>query len=307
MNNNMKEKNYLSIVTVLNHDSHNIDSFLETIISFCKDKFTDYQFVFIDNNASIALVEQVVNKFYNAGCNAILITLSNEVHKDQAVLVGIDASVGDFVFEFEDTDINCTSDHLWSMYQTCISGKDIVLLKSSNPSGFVVNCFYKLLAKYSNKNSVIYKSHVHLVSRRAINYINNTKKVIHYRKYAYCNSGLNYGYIEYPLINLNKQNQFNFAQIGYATDLLLMFTNLGKRIPLLFSLFFASISIFATVYTVCTYLTANVISGWTTIMLLLSISFTGIFICLSIVIKYLSILLINKSDEESLIASKKKI
>jgi hypothetical protein len=302
-----KEQNYLSIVAVLNQDTNNAEAFLTTIKGFCEQKFNNFEFILVDNNAPKEVVNNLVSNLTNTGLQANLITLPYELNKEQAVLTGVDAAIGDYVFEFEDTDLDYTVDDLWQMYQTCQSGHDIVLLKPDYKTGFLEQKFYKLLAKHSNKNSILYQSRIHLISRRAINRVNNINKVVHYRKYAYCNSGLDYAFIEYNSTQQQKHGKPNWNKVDYATDLLLIFTNLGKRISILFSLLFAIISVLAIAYTIFAYATVNVVYGWTTMMLLLSISFTGVFACFGIVIKYLNLILSNQQQDETLIASKRRI
>jgi hypothetical protein len=302
-----KEQNYLSIVVVINHDAKDIDQFFLILQRFCEQNFNSYEFVIVDNNALRETIDKIINKLIDMGLYANLIGLPYEFNKEQAVLAGVDAAVGDYVFEFEDTTVDYIADDLWRMYQTCKSGNDIVLLRPNYQTRFLEREFYRMLVKYSNKESVLYQSRVHLISRRAINRANSCNKVIYYRKYAYCNLGLNYTFIMYESSRRQKSSELTWGKIDYATDLLLVFTNLGKRISIVLSLVFMLTSIIAIIYTIFAYALLNVIHGWTTIMLLLSISFTGVFICFGIVIKYLNLLLANQQKDDGVNTTKRRI
>ena len=265
-----KEKNYLSIVAVLNKDSNveKLNNFLMLITTYCQNNFNSFEFVFVDNNAPRKVVKELLDKLHNVSYNANLITLPYEQNKELAVLSGVDSSIGDYVFEFEDVEVDYTVVDLHNIYESCLSGNDIVFLKPIGNSSFMERKFYNLMTKYSNKNSVLYKSRVHLISRRGINRVNSINKVIHYRKYAYCNSGLEYKFIDYNS-SIKITSGLSLEKIEHAVDLLLIFTSIGKRISLIFSMIFALISVVSIAYTIVAYFTLNVIHGWTTMMLLL--------------------------------------
>lgn len=50
------------------------------------------------------------------------------------------------------------------------------------------------------------------------------------------------------------------------------------------------VSVFMVLYSVVVYLTANPVVGWTTTILFLSVAFFGLFGILTIIIKYLQLL-----------------
>jgi dolichol-phosphate mannosyltransferase len=304
-----KESNYVSVVAVINENStqENLTKFINMVVEYCQETFDNFELIFVDNNSNIKVTGQIFEQLNNKPYNASLVTLPYQQNKEQAVMVGVEATVGDYIFEFEDIDVDYVKENLHAMYEKCLAGNDIVFLKPLGKSRLLANKFYKLLARYSNKNSAeLFKSRVNLISRRGINRVASINKIIYYRKYAYCNAGLQYEYVDYFSTSKNVEG-LSLAKIDHATDLLIIFTSLGKRISLLFSTLFALISIFSLVYTIIAYFTLNVVYGWTTVMLLLSTSFAGIFICFTIVIKYLSILLQTSHIDESMIASKRKI
>ncbi|TNF69105.1 MAG: hypothetical protein EP298_05150 [Gammaproteobacteria bacterium] len=304
-----KEKNYISIILLLTKESRHIETWLQYMLDFSKIYFEHYEFVFVDNNASKALVDSLRALLHNQPITANLVNLPYEVNKEQAMLAGIDASIGDFIYEFEDSMVDYPKDSLWQMYEACLIGHDFVFLQPENYKCSWEHWFYRLVSRYSSKHTLLVKSRVHLISRRAVNRVNQLNKVIHYRKYAYCNTGLNYTFIKYQSsVAKHKKWQLKFSTIDFATDLLLLFTNLGKLIAILFAILFALISILAAIYAMSAYFFLNnIVTGWTTLMLFLSISFTGVFICFAIIIKYLGLLINNRYDNDNIIAEKQKI
>jgi hypothetical protein len=304
-----KENNYLSIVAVLGSSAtkESIDNFITFLIGYCDNKFKNFEFVFVDNNSSKNVINALDQRFHNTAYNVNIITLPFTHNKEAAILSGIDASIGDYVFEFEDLIVDYTTSDLDAMYNTCLSGSDMVFLKKKNSGSFFEKTFYKILVKHSNKNSVLHKSRVHLISRRGLNRVNSMNKIIHYRKYVYCNSGLQYVFVEYDSTYESSEAGLSFDKIDFATDLLLIFTGVGKKISIFLSLFFAIVSILSLVYTILAFIMINTISGWATMMILISLSFTGIFISFGIIIKYLDILLKLNHQNESTISSKRRV
>jgi len=303
----LKEKNYLSIVIVLSKRTQNISQFIDVLLSFCVEKFTAYEFVFVDNDTSDKNINLIKSIFTNSEYQSSIITLPYEVDKEQAVLAGVDSSVGDFIFEFEDADLNFSQDHLWEMYQSCLLGNDVVFLKPNQKQSLFSQVFYKLLNKYANKNSLIYSSTVHLVSRRAVNRVNSLHNIIFYRKHAYCNAGLNFKYILYEPVKDIKKEKISLGRIDYATDLLLIFTSIGKHTAVGLSLFFMFISFLALCYTVIIYFFYSVVLGWSTIMIFMSVSFAGLFLCLAIIIKCLNILMMSQLKNSNISFGKERI
>ena len=65
---------------------------------------------------------------------------------------------------------------------------------------------------------------------------------------------------------------------------------------------------FTGIYTVCIYIGGRPVVGWTTTMLFLSFAFLGLFVILTIIIKYMSLILkINFNKQKYIIESIEKI
>ena len=74
-------------------------------------------------------------------------------------------------------------------------------------------------------------------------------------------------------------------------DSLLLFTEIGYRLSVAMTVFMILISMFMVGYSLVVYLLRNPIEGWTTTILFLSIAFCGLFGILTVIIKYLQILI----------------
>ncbi len=287
----LKEQNYFSLVIQLTSSKQDVRLFLTEIDAFLERHFDYFEYIFVSNNAPLSKTKEVSAFFKNKpGRPVHLLSLAAPTSSEQAVLAGIEASIGDFVMECEDTLFDYPVDLLFEAYQACLTGKDIVLVKPKHSSGFFSKVFYRLLNRSFDKKIDLTHTRFHLFSRRAINRINNLHEIIHYRKWAYCNSGLQYAYLEYtPTAQFKGYSPKH--SIDFATDLLLLFTDIGKKATLFFTFLFAGLSICSLLYTITVYFIKNTVPGWATIMLLMSLGFMGLFFCFTMVIKYLNLIL----------------
>ncbi len=82
-----------------------------------------------------------------------------------------------------------------------------------------------------------------------------------------------------------------------GSDILFYFTNIGMKLCVYVALLFLLITLFGGSYAVYIYMTsANVIQGWTTLMAFLSAGFSGVFLVLAILSKYLNLALREMSS-----------
>lgn len=72
---------------------------------------------------------------------------------------------------------------------------------------------------------------------------------------------------------------------------MLLFTEAGYRFSVFMTVIMMIMSTFMIAYSLITYVTAHPVAGWTTTILFLSVVFLGLFGILTIIIKYLQLLL----------------
>ena len=88
----------------------------------------------------------------------------------------------------------------------------------------------------------------------------------------------------------------------------MIFTNTIQKFSLAVSMFFLLLTVVISVYIVGVFVLSKPVAGWTPIMAYLSLGFFGIFSLLTIVLKYLSVILnIIFKNENHIIESIKKI
>lgn len=310
--NHKLEKNFVSVVVyVQNHERH-IKEFIDKITNEIKNNFERSEIIFVNDfsqDKTIEIIKENFKKQSNMACT--IINLSYEHKVERAMVAGQDVAIGDFVFEFDTPVIDYNVKEVMNLYYKSLTGYDIVSA-SPNTNKSTSKLFYKIFAKYSRNNITLNSERFRVISRRGINRIKNISQTIPYRKAIYFNCGLKATNIYFEPINQNEKEIIDLnstERIDFAIDNLLFFTDIGWKISSVMSLLMVAFSILIGIYTFITWLSnENVISGWTTIMMFLSIVFSGVFILLTIMIKYLSLILfVNTNKQDYVFESVEKV
>lgn len=307
-----KEKNFISIVAYARNNEHQIDNFLKNIVSVLENKFEKYEIIFVNDSSSDKTVKKIQeNKDIIKNGVLQIVNMSFYQGIEASMKAGVDLAIGDFVYEFDNIKTNFDMNLIMKIYYHSLKGYDIVSAVPSSGNKFTSRVFYYLFNKYSNSNYGLQTEIFRILSRRAINRINDISQTIPYRKAIYANSGLKIDYIEYKCENnvSSYEQEDNSLKRDIAINSLILFTNIGYKISQIFSLIMIIFTVIIGIYTVETYLTYDkIVEGWTTLMGVICICFLGVFLVLAFVIRYLNILLnLIFKKQQYLISSIEKI
>ena len=289
-----KENNFISAVLYIHNNANSIKTFISKINAVFRENFKKYEIVCVNDCSDDNSVEIIRECGGNLEGGAIILVNTGFYQGlESAMLAGVDYAAGDFVFEFDTLDSDYEATTIMDVYHHCINGCDIVGASSSTKLRKSSQMFYALFNRFSHVQYKIKTESFRILSRRAINRINQMSLTIPYRKAIYANCGLKYENITYKSIpGTQAIHKLNSAyRQGIAFDSLIIFTNLAYKISLILTFLMICFSVFSGVYTLIVYLNGNPVAGWTTTMLMLSFGFFGIFGILSIIIKYLSVII----------------
>ena len=206
---------------------------------------------------------------------------------------GMDISIGDFVFEFDNTILDFEPKVIMDIYNRSLEGYDIVSASADKKEKFLSKLFYRVYARYADSTYRMTTESFRVLSRRVINRIESMNKTIPYRKAVYSNCGLKTDNIRYDSVDGEKVSM-DKTEKRYrkklATESLILFTELGYRLAKGMTYLMMVASLFMIVYSVIVYITSIPVAGWTTTILFLSVVFFGLFGVLTIIIKYLQVL-----------------
>jgi polyisoprenyl-phosphate glycosyltransferase len=284
-----KEKNFISAIIYIYNNQNILEKNIKKIYDTLNSNFEKFEIICINDDSSDDSNKNI-KKYAEKNKAAVINVINMSFHQglEASMHAGIDLSIGDFVFEFDNIEHDINESIVMDIYNKSLKGYDIV---SAAPSklNLISKIFYKIFNKFSYVQNSLGTEIVRVISRRAINRIHDLSKTIPYRKALYANCGLKVDIIKYdqlkPSKKLKKEN------IKIATNSLILFTDITYKITIVITLIMMLLSIFVGIYTITTYLSSEPVIGWTTTMLFLSLSFFGLFLILSIIIKYLSIIL----------------
>lgn len=291
----MKEQNFISAVVYLHNDEKKIVKFFEKLYNIIDSKFLKYEIIFVNDGSTDTTIEKIKDfskKINNASIS--IVNMSFYQGKEISMNAGVDFAIGDFVYEFDTVNIDYDFDTIIKVYKKSLEGYDIVNAIPSNKRRKTSSLFYKIFNKNSNFVYKLDTSTFQIISRRAINRISSLNKSIPYRKAIQANSGLKIGYINYKSTHKGKEKldkKIKKDRSKTAIDSLILFTDISYKITFIFSAIMLSFIVLVGIYTVIVYLTKEPVKGFTPTMIFLAIGFFGIFLILTMIIKYLSIIL----------------
>ncbi|MDR1700686.1 MAG: glycosyltransferase, partial [Lachnoclostridium sp.] len=195
-----KENNFISAVIYVHNNEQAIKPFIEMLDSVLKLKFKKYEIICVEDGSddnSAKLIREAAEEVKNG--TVVLISTGFYQGLESSMIAGVDFASGDFVFEFDSILVDYESKLIIDVYNRCISGYDIVGASSSLKQRKTSRIFYKLFNKYSKTPYRLRTESFRILSRRAINRINQMSLTIPYRKAVYANCGFPYDSISYDV------------------------------------------------------------------------------------------------------------
>jgi glycosyltransferase involved in cell wall biosynthesis len=291
-----REKTFLSTVLYVHNDERRITSFLGTLYEVLEVNFDRFEVICVNDGStdeSLERIRSVAQTVENP--NLTVINMSTYQGAELSMNAGVDLTIGDFVFEFDSLNMDFPAETIMGVYQRSLEGYDIVSASPNSSAGLSSQLFYSLFNYYSNSRNKIREERFRIISRRAINRVNSMNISVPYRKAIRANCGLDSDVFLYKRTisdGRRRSRQSYENRMGTAVNSLILFTDMSYRIAMGLTLLMLALSIGVGAYTLAVYFGQNKpVSGWTTIMLFLSVAFAGIFLVSGIIIKYLSILM----------------
>lgn len=297
MNGEKLDKNFISAVVYMNtaDSAERFREFLNKLNDNLTNCFLEYEIILVDDKSPQEYIHCA--KEYgreHADKSIRILHMSNHQGMEMSMNAGRDLAIGDFVFEFDECDYNFPENQIQLVYEQCLKDYDIVCCSDEKKNSGKSNVFYTLFNRYSDVEYKLESDNFRVLSRRGINRIQSLNRAIPYRKAMYANSGLKMTYVSYEPVrpsDYSHSKEEKKERKELALDSLLLFTNVGYTATLILSFAMAAVMIFCAVYALIMYIGGVAIEGWTTTILFLSFAFFGLFAILTVVIKYLSLLL----------------
>ncbi|WP_251205738.1 glycosyltransferase [Acetatifactor aquisgranensis] len=292
-----KEKNFVSCVIYLHNEGKRIRDFLELVCGVMRENFEKYEIVCVNDGCVDDTVEQVRAFLEEESDKPVvsLINLSFYQGTESAMNAGRDLAVGDFLFEFDTCEPDFAPSLIMDVYHRALEGVDVVAAAPRFGIPLSSRLFY-LVYNWGNRfREKIGQERFRLISRRAVNRVNQMNTYIPYRKAMYMNCGLKVDTIHYDNKELAKKHK-NSEEWGnrraLATDTIIIFTNVLEKLSLAVSVVLLGALLIMFGYLVYSVFSRNrPVEGWLSIMSLMSFGFFMMSVMLTLILKYLSVLL----------------
>ena len=289
-----KEKNFASAVIYVHNAEDRIAIFLEMIIGVMETNFEHSEIICVNDCSDDRSVEEIRKCSKKAVSTSISVVNMSHFHGlELAMNAGMDLSIGDFVFEFDNTTPDFAPDMVMKIYRRSLEGYDIVSASPDRKEKFSSQLFYKVFRKFADVSYEMTTESFRVLSRRVINRISSMNRTVPYRKAVYANSGLKTDNMKYA-VKEDSAHRPDRKESKYrsslAADTLILFTDVGYSFAKGMTVFMMLMSVVMIIYSIVVYVSAHPVEGWTTTILFLSVAFFGLFGILTIVIKYLQLL-----------------
>lgn len=293
-----KEKNFVSCIMYLHNEGSRIRSFLRVICDVMGEHFEKYEIVCVNDGCVDDTVAQVRAFLAEEAPKPVvsLINLSYYQGVESAMNAGRDLAVGDFLFEFDRCEPDFEPSLIMEVYQRVLEGYDVVAAAPKYNVSLTSKLFY-LVYNWGSRyqGGKIRQERFRMVSRRAVNRVNQMNSYIPYRKAMYMNCGLKTDTICYDnkeMARKRRNREERGSRNVLAADTIIIFTDVLEKMSMM-----VSIVLFGALMVMFGYLVYSIFSrvrpveGWLSIMALMSFGFFMISVMLTLILKYLSVLL----------------
>lgn len=289
----MKEKKLISIVVYLYNNENSIVDFLSQMVERANNLFEQFEVIIVNDCSTDGSVQKIKNADFLKSHQISIIQMSFHQGVELCMNAGLDLSTGDFVYEFDSVLIDFEESIFNDAFYKILEGYDIVTVSPKENDKLSSKLFYRTYNFFSKSKYKLRTDRFRILSRRAINRAFSISATIPYRKAMYINSGLKIFNIEFDKTKNTKVfGEKQYLRNKTAIDALIIYTNLAFRLSVSISLLLLVSTLSIIIYTIFIYFGEDKpIEGWTTIMLLISGSFSGLFLLIAVIIKYLSLIL----------------
>lgn len=293
-----KEKNFVSCVVYLHNESDTVEAFLEKICQVMQDNFEKYEVICVNDGCADDTIEKV--RAFSAGNRlspvVSLVNLSYYQGVECAMNAGCDLAVGDFLFEFDSCRLDFEPSLIMEIYRRALQGYDVVAAAPRYGVAFTSRLFYLVYNWGSRYQAKIRQERFRVVSRRAVNRVNQMNTYVPYRKAMYMNSGLKTDTVIYDnqgeAANKSRNREERGNRSTLAADTIIIFTNVLEKLSMTVSAVLLGALVIMFIYLIWSIFSkVRPVEGWLSIMMLMAFGFFMMSIMLTLVLKYLSVLL----------------
>lgn len=292
-----KEKNFVSCVIYLHNDAYSIKEYMKKVCKVIQEHFEKYEIICVNDGCTDNTLDKIKEYLQeNENRHVVsVINLSYYQGVEAAMNAGRDLAVGDFLFEFDSCIMDFDLSLIMQVYYHALEGYDVVAASPKHYVSFTSRLFYQVFNLGSHSKNRLRHERFRVISRRAINRVNQLNTYIPYRKALYANCGLKMDTLAYDNCRYEhkgRKKEERGTRNILAMDTLIIFTDVFERLSLLLSILFFAVLIIVFVDVIGSIFSeSKPVEGWLSLMALMSFGFFMLFVMLTLIFKYLSVIL----------------
>lgn len=286
----------LSVVAPVYNEEEGIETFVSETLKVLKEMNVNYEIVLVNDGSKDNTLE-IMKALASKNQNLRIIELSRNYGREIAMTAGLEASIGDYVV-LMDSDMQDPPEVIPQLLSKLLEEQlDVVYAARASREGesflkkFTSRLFYRLAGSMTGLTIPDNAGDFRVFSRRVVNSVISLKEHNRYLKMLYAYVGYRVGSVSFERKErLAGVSSYNWGSlIGAATDAIFAFSNKPLRImsfasvAISVALFFYAVSIFIN-----KVLGASVVEGWTSLMLMMSLMFSILFIFLAVLSEYIA-------------------
>ena len=289
---------FVSVVSIIQNMGKTIDSYLNDLYLHLEEHFSDYEIVLIDQcskDETIVTLERALKKIPSIR----LIELAYPVHKDIALGAGLENAIGDFLVIINPiTDpVNC----IYKIVKQCKQGSDIVIgvaeQKRSLPYR-VIRPWIQFILHKIGYDLPPNTTPLRCLSRRCVNTVTQTGRFHHQLYVRIAKSGYPNSTFNYKLIKDTKNKHTLRQGLNEAVHLLVFNSTKTLRWMSILGLAGSILAFLIAFYALLIkFFKENVIEGWSSLVMFMSVLFALLFAILAFFGEYLGRLLDDRSEQ----------
>lgn len=290
---------FVTVIAVVHNAEDTVRSFLMDTQLCLDEQYSDYEILLLDQGSTDATAA-TVKSLLTTIPSVRYLRLTFPVHFDVAIAAAVENSIGDYVvFLTPSTD---PIGEIPLMVDMCKQGSDVIfgVAKTSNTIG------YRLLRPFAEAliSQIGYKmprdvTSFCCLSRRAVNVVTKTGRYHHQFFVKVANTGLPFSIHKYNVLSDDYQHRSLYYGVRKTIRLLVFNSTKPLRWMSSLGLFGSLIAFLFAIYSIAIRLFKDdVIEGWTSMILFMSILFMILFTVLAFFGEYLGRLLDDRSEHK---------
>ncbi len=288
----------LSVVVPCYNEQENVEDFYMEFIKnrdYFEKKEIDFEILYVNDGSKDDTVKEV-KRLHEKDGRVHLISFSRNFGKEAAMYAGLQKSKGDYVV-IMDADLQDPPSLLPEMFASLEEGYDCVATRRVSRKGeppirsFFARRFYKLMKKISKTEIMDGARDYRLMTRQVVDAILSMEEYNRFTKGIFGWVGFRTKWLEYENIERRKgETKWNFWKLLlYSIDGITAFSTMPLSIAAVVGILFCVISLFLVVFIIIrTVLFGDPVSGWPSLVCIISMISGVQLFCIGIVGQYLA-------------------